>query len=249
MNKSRTKTFRIAVIYIAIISLFPLVHCDIVTWNRDADDRGGEEEEEEEQERREDGHYESLQFQIATDIDSDGLKCLQYSRYFCLLHWVTSERRVRMPQTFDRSEFWELANSSYDKFNWFSLTEIDESGGCCMYQTSVYVERGRMCGFSPGAYFMKVTDFTPINENSKRLNYIQALYNETLCLNVIVQLGFGIGQIQIEGANSSIPSFIIPRGRRDSVFLFYRHAIEHRLDFDWFKQNYICRDLPWICHF
>ena len=48
------------------------------------------------------------------------------SRYFCLLHWVTSERRVRMPQTFDRSEFWELANSSYDKFNWFSLTEIDE---------------------------------------------------------------------------------------------------------------------------
>ena len=49
-----------------------------MTWNRDADDRGGEEEEEEEQERREDGHYESLQFQIATDIDSDGLKCLQY---------------------------------------------------------------------------------------------------------------------------------------------------------------------------
>ena len=95
-------------------------------------------------------------------------------------------------------------------------------------------------------YHEKITDFSSEN---KQLNYIGAFYNNTLCVNVIVQVGFGIGALHIEGANDATSVFILPRGSRESVFMFIGEMIEHQLTFDWFKVNYICRDLPWICRF
>ena len=62
-----------------------------------------------------------------------------------------------------------------------------------------------------------------------------------------MQVGFGVGPIHIIGANNDIPTFFLPRGTMESVFLFTRETIERRLSFDWFKQNYVCQDQPWIC--
>ena len=95
-------------------------------------------------------------------------------------------------------------------------------------------------------YHEKITDFSSEN---KQLNYIGAFYSTTLCVNVIVQVGFGIGSLQIDVANNVTTTFILTRGSMDSVFMFKREMIQQQLTFDWFKVNYICRDLPWICQF
>ncbi|XP_075263814.1 uncharacterized protein LOC142355585 [Convolutriloba macropyga] len=158
--------------------------------------------------------------------------------------WTTTEKRQRVPQLGDRDEFWNFTINSYSRYNWFSFNDND-AGHCCYYQVSMYLLEGRSNGFTPAEYHEKITDFR--SGSNKQLNFIGVEYDPLLCINVISQVGFGIGDLFIDGANDHIPSFMIPRGRRESVFVFTRQSIEYRLTFDWFKMNYICRDQPWIC--
>ena len=93
-------------------------------------------------------NWESLHFQIATNISAYGSKCLMLSYYFCLISWRTTERRPRNIGIRDRIDFWQMANRTYEKYNWYSLGDLD-FGYCCNYQTSTYVVRGMQHGFTP----------------------------------------------------------------------------------------------------
>ena len=93
-------------------------------------------------------HFETLQFQIATNVHRYGRKCLQFSRYYCLVLWLTSETRARIPRRNDRNHFWNLTVRNYTRYNWFSFHERD-AGRCCIFQTMVYTREGMENGFSP----------------------------------------------------------------------------------------------------
>ncbi|XP_063723574.1 uncharacterized protein LOC134851427 [Symsagittifera roscoffensis] len=60
----------------------------------------------------------------------------------------------------------------------------------------MYWRQGMKKGLSPENYIKKLTDMT---EKGKQLNWIKADFNETSCLNVISQVGFGQGALRIEG--------------------------------------------------
>ena len=92
---------------------------------------------------------------------------------------------------------------------------------------------------------LKITDFS--SGPRKHLNYIDAVYSEDLCANVIVQVGFGIGPLGIANGNNDSQIFMLPQGTMENAFLFTRATIEARLNFDWFKLNYVCQEQPWIC--
>ncbi|XP_075251516.1 uncharacterized protein LOC142343980 isoform X2 [Convolutriloba macropyga] len=142
----------------------------------------------------------------------------------------------------DNQHFYDLVTPAFRNINWFSLVE-DEEDPCCLFQTWVYQETGRRKGFDPHEYFSKLTDFS---SEGKHLNHIMAEYNSTLCLNVIYQLGFGTGGLTLRGDFQSNTFIILPQNYPD-VHLFHASTIQQYLTFDWFKENYICIEQPWIC--
>ena len=111
-----------------------------------------------EQNQEIDNHFESLHFQIATDINSAGRSCLEFSRFFCLMLWTTTEKRQRVPQLGDRDEFWNFTINSYSRYNWFSFNDND-AGHCCYYQVSMYLLEGRSNGFTPAEAIVSLFSF------------------------------------------------------------------------------------------
>ncbi|XP_075262734.1 uncharacterized protein LOC142354345 isoform X2 [Convolutriloba macropyga] len=172
--------------------------------------------------------------------------CLQYSQYYCLMLWfsvVPKEGDVREKLSSDRETFFRLIAPKYKKLNWFSLT-VNEKSACCFFQLWVYINKGRDKNYSPQEYFSKVSNYSTYG---KELNYISAEYNDTLCVNVIWAVGFGTGKMVSKGIDSRSDLLIFPPKDFPHVNLFHIDSVRGWLTFDWFKQNYICKDQPWVC--
>ena len=118
-------------------------------------------------------HFETLQFQIATNVHRYGRKCLNFSQYFCLIKFLTTEKRHRLSQINDQMEFWDLAIESYSRSNWYPLYQV-AGEYCCVFQTNMYNREGRRNGFTPSEeavfLFKKINFNLTLNEHNYKNN-------------------------------------------------------------------------------
>ncbi|XP_075255229.1 uncharacterized protein LOC142347949 [Convolutriloba macropyga] len=118
---------------------------------------------------------------------------------------------------------------------------------CCTSQIQTYVHLGHdILKMSPEDYWRKLTDYP--NEDNKPLNYIRAVYDTALCLNFIVEVGFGSGGLApITGAIRPLYRFAFPAMEGVAPRIFPHQRLESELTFSWFKHNIMCKSQPWIC--
>ncbi|XP_075258902.1 uncharacterized protein LOC142350827 [Convolutriloba macropyga] len=145
----------------------------------------------------------------------------------------------------------------YRSLNWFNLNprRYQNNQICCAYQAAQYFMTGRPAGYSPEEYVSKLADFS---DDNKFLNSITVRYNQSQCVNIIERLTFGtpVEQLVVLGfgnhpINFQRPFLMVPQDRSDiHVFDISQstHEIHQRLTFAWFKDNYICKDHPDVCH-
>ncbi|XP_075258906.1 uncharacterized protein LOC142350830 [Convolutriloba macropyga] len=195
--------------------------------------------------------FERTTFQLAGSGDISAEQCAKYSDYYCLNNWETEENRTRAASSNDFRELKELAEANYRWLNWYNINSVADNDACCHYQLQQYWIQGQLKGFSPQEFLDKMSDF---NSHNKHLNYVVARYNSSLCVNVIYRLGYG-SPTQIISSRSGIihnerPFIIVPSQVGDTVALIHTpfHDLREVLNFDWFKENYICRDHPEICY-
>ncbi|XP_075258508.1 uncharacterized protein LOC142350544 [Convolutriloba macropyga] len=192
---------------------------------------------------------ESLDFLLPDPKDDQGLKCFQYSLYFCLMRYWTGTGRDRTVSrnslvNYNSTKFSEMIAPYFRYMNWFSFQEEDKrNGGCCRYQTSVYIEHGLQRGMTAGEYFDKITDFT---DEGKSLVYIKLRYDSECCHNVITQIGFGKGSLKIVGGKKGKDYIFPPLGRED-LHVFSWKVVSRIISFDWFKDQVICKEREWVC--
>ncbi|XP_075256583.1 uncharacterized protein LOC142349055 [Convolutriloba macropyga] len=102
---------------------------------------------------------ESLTFILPFEKDGLGKQCLQYSQWFCLQGFHTTEMKSRQPEEGDLQEFQRKIFYSHQELNWFSFKQNDKANyGCCSLQVDAYQEHGRSRGFSPMEYASKIFD-------------------------------------------------------------------------------------------
>ena len=97
---------------------------------------------------------------------------------------------------------------------------------------------------------------TPIIEKIISIIFLQAVYIPIVCSNLIVEVGFGPGNLtrnfdSIEPRapfmilGSEFKEFGIPGLRESPKFDFDNPG--RNLTFHWFKHNIMCLEHPWIC--
>ncbi|XP_075256534.1 uncharacterized protein LOC142349017 [Convolutriloba macropyga] len=151
-----------------------------------------------------------------------------------------------------------MIRDKYQQLNWYSTANLDlESGGCCVRQSSQYIQNGQRKGLSPEQYLAQASNYSSHN---KHLMYITTRFEPSICKNIITGLGFGsriFDHVRFIGAMDTSIGFIFPpslsshsRGRYDEMMpirTFTEESLERILTFDWFKTNVICKDQSWIC--
>ncbi|XP_075256345.1 uncharacterized protein LOC142348746 [Convolutriloba macropyga] len=180
------------------------------------------------------------------DEDGANYMCSLFSSNYCLIGYVISRTQsARFPHEEDFYDFWEMILPMYRDLNWFSVSRTFnfELGHCCNYQSTVYRMFGQDRGVSPAFFLEKVTNFT---SHGKRLNSIKADFRRDLCVNIIQTVGFGTGSLKRRGGMQGVV-YIFPPDGDERVHLFSYNNIQRELQFDWFKENIICEDQPWIC--
>ena len=75
----------------------------------------------------------------------------------------------------------------------------------------------------------------------------QAIYDDHLCANVIIALGFGGGGILLSGNPRLDFPYLLPFQSFLEFFDFEETNLRNLLTFDWFKMEYICKDQQWVC--
>ena len=115
--------------------------------------------------QNEEDQFESLQFQIAIKVHRYGRKCLNFSQYFCLVRFLTTEKRHRLSEINDQMEFTNLARESYSRYNWYPLYQI-AGEYCCVFQTNMYNREGRRNGFTPSEEAVFLINF-PLTLNQQ----------------------------------------------------------------------------------
>ncbi|XP_075252023.1 uncharacterized protein LOC142344320 [Convolutriloba macropyga] len=127
----------------------------------------------------------------------------------------------------------------------------DPDWRCCSYQRFQYLDRVWPKGYSPEDYLEKLADYR--NED-KRLIAVSAQYNQSLCLNIILAVNFGSidpneNILLMSDAEEGAPYVMAPQDGTSEVYMFGVNSRElrHKLTFDWFKRNYICKEHPEHC--
>ncbi|XP_075258824.1 uncharacterized protein LOC142350754 [Convolutriloba macropyga] len=206
-------------------------------------------------------NIESLVFWVSNGLETFGKKCRQHSKYYCL-------EAYRTPST----EYESLDSSTPGGLNpratwaWFTvlikerwqiINMIDPESPqlCCEDQTMKYLFYGQLRKkWSPEQYLEKLTEYW--DEDNKPLNLITAVYLPIVCRNLIIEIGFGPGNLtrNYNSVRPGLPYLIlggeeygdfgIP-GLRTITFDFENPG--QHLTFHWFKHNIMCKDHPWIC--
>ncbi|XP_075257610.1 uncharacterized protein LOC142349748 [Convolutriloba macropyga] len=189
-------------------------------------------------------NWQSLIFIFPTPINVFGVRCQRYSKYACLFKYEyftpQSERENRRQ---DSRTFEALIRHEYFKYNWFPLTHFRRT--CCSFQRNIYKTYGQEMGVSPHGYYMRITDFT---NGIKLLNWVYAEYQEHLCSNLIVSVGFGQGDIILAGDVRSGYSFILPVFWASDFFIVPDGRFRSFIRFSWFKEQFLCHEQPWMCN-
>merc|ERR1712004_167556 len=123
---------------------------------------------------------------------------------------VEERQSNRFPHLEDYREFHELIGELYRVLNWFSLKKMYsfETGGCCNEQSDMYKNFGQKNGLSPRAYLMHAMNF--YSDSSRKLNFIEVEYDSELCLNIVLMVGFGSGDMTVTGDYFNT-DFILPQ--------------------------------------
>ncbi|XP_075253626.1 uncharacterized protein LOC142345425 [Convolutriloba macropyga] len=166
------------------------------------------------------------------------------SNHFCLTSYsVQGLRWARNASCGDEDEFSDLIQPVYHKINWFSFSLGPEQ--CCEFQTKQYLTYGQSRGLSPQQYFKKITRLQMTPE--KKVNWIKAYFNQHLCLNLIESIGFGVGMFRLTGNFSQDVGFMFPFTYGRQFIVYQRSIIEKNLKYDWFLEQYVCKEQSWAC--
>ncbi|XP_075258826.1 uncharacterized protein LOC142350756 [Convolutriloba macropyga] len=200
--------------------------------------------------------WESLVFWIPNGVSLYGLLCRNRSRYYCLDAYFTQQgsnfgSTSRLDGEASKAWFRIIIKQHYSKINMINFVNPT---GCCDSQVRKYEKYGlQFQNIQPDDYLAKLMDY---NEDGKTLNYVSAVYASKLCMNMLMDIGFGPGQLRrdhhvtvVEGA----PYVLVGRGfgdlglpEIDSVTFDYWN-ISSQLTFHWFKHEIMCKGSPWIC--
>ncbi|XP_075251361.1 uncharacterized protein LOC142343872 [Convolutriloba macropyga] len=192
-------------------------------------------------------------FQLAGFNNENSERCGLYSNFYCLILWSTDKIKRREISWRDGQRIWSLASDNYQRLNWFNILPPKSDFAmedCCLYQGWQFLNDVWSLGYYPEEYIDMLSNYESEN---KTLISITAKYNETICMNVIQGVLFGT-------APSTEPFLLLSDVRGGAgyvtaplessfVFLFGPTELEVRemLTFDWFKENYICKDHPEHC--
>ena len=90
------------------------------------------------------------------------------------------------------------------------------------------------------------------SEEGKHLNYILSYYDHKCQVNIITELGFGIGALRranhmrgMIDERRGIP-YMLKIGHEWTTRIPYENPGDF-VTFSWFKTNVVCPDQPWIC--
>ncbi|XP_075258955.1 uncharacterized protein LOC142350858 [Convolutriloba macropyga] len=204
---------------------------------------------------------ESLVFWVSNGVEGVGRYCRQYSQYYCLDSYRTPS--VEYNETLD-TEFQNGMNPSATKAwfavlikeRWQIINMIDHEDPqlCCEAQSMKYLLYGHLRRkMNPEDYMEKLMEYW--DEDNKPLNFITAVHLPLVCKNLIVEVGFGPGNLTRNlipvkyGApyiilGKEFPGYGIP-GVNTTLFDWADPG--KILTFHWFKHNIMCKEHPWIC--
>ncbi|XP_075258396.1 uncharacterized protein LOC142350423 isoform X2 [Convolutriloba macropyga] len=198
------------------------------------------------------GRWNTLHFILANSFTYWGQQCSNYSDNYCLSGYQSRDVYYnRKPQSKDGYFFDTLIRPVHRMVNWFSFFNGTANTGstCCEQQVLTYLRWGQKFGLSPLRYFKKSTDFRDQSQYpSRTLNRIDSVFDGMLCMNVITSVSFGSGHLVIHGRTVPSMDFILPPRPGETSINRYTYAVlQSNLTFDWFKNNYICKDHPNFC--
>ena len=76
----------------------------------------------------------------------------------------------------------------------------------------------------------------------------QANFEPSICLNVILEIGFGSGALKIDGKVSKDIQFVFPiQYERETVIYSNSQLTSGSLNFRMWKRQFVCPDNPWLC--
>ena len=73
----------------------------------------------------------------------------------------------------------------------------------------------------------------------------QARYDKDSAVNVLSEIGFGIGDLQVDGAKIGM-DYVFPPKMKVTMTVDYDDP-RKQITFDWFKSAVMCKAQPWIC--
>ncbi|XP_075258603.1 uncharacterized protein LOC142350600 [Convolutriloba macropyga] len=206
-------------------------------------------------------YLESLVFWVSNGVERIGQTCRKFSLYYCLESYRTPS--IEYDETIDRHHggLDPTATSAWfnvlirDKWQIINMIDPEDPNFCCSGQTTKYLMYGHLRKkWDPQQYMDKLMEYW--DEDNKPLNYLIAVYIPIVCCNLIVEVGFGPGNLTRNfnsidpGApfvilGSEFDEFGIPGLRESPKFDFYNPG--RNLTFHWFKHNIMCLEHPWIC--
>lgn len=192
-------------------------------------------------------HHESQIITIPSTRSDDNAKdCLRFSTHFCYAGYSILQERslghMLAPDPSELEKFIHEINTIYQKYRWFSFRDAN---GCCVMQMHFYSSSGMSQGLKATEYINKAIDFRS-TRLTKRLNFIKAVFVQELCLNVISQVGFGIGQLERQGEMINV-NYTLPLNANGTSVNYSYKNVATELTFDWIKRNILCQEEPWIC--
>ncbi|XP_063715588.1 uncharacterized protein LOC134842968 [Symsagittifera roscoffensis] len=193
--------------------------------------------------------WQSLRFVMPSGVSTISMNsriCNHLRKNYCLLGYdyqVNHGTALLNSERIDRIVFEDLIRREYNKINWFSLNSNES---CCRFQSDIYINIGHKKGLFPISYYVRVTDFS---RHNKRLNFLKIQNIKEKCLNVILQIGYGTGDLMVTGTIDSSVPLVLPLMARRGLYTMSIEAIKSRtvLSYGWFRTVVICADQPWIC--
>ncbi|XP_063728592.1 uncharacterized protein LOC134856158 [Symsagittifera roscoffensis] len=195
-------------------------------------------------------NWQSQLFVLPTPFNSCGVKCQRYSKYACLYKYqFLASQSDRPSSSGDRRAFEALVRPSFEgttgspSKHEHAHPQID----CAVVSKSPYSESmDKVLGVSPIDYFNLITDVS--DDSSKLLNFIYAEYSDSLCSNIISAVGYGEGNVMYRGRVSLERPFLLPVNMARDFYIIPYDRFRALMNFRWFKEEFLCRDQPWMCN-
>ncbi|XP_075240409.1 uncharacterized protein LOC142335912 [Convolutriloba macropyga] len=150
--------------------------------------------------------------------------------------------------------------SLWKMLNWVQLyagqkKEGEEIERCCQMQLEKYYKYGLRFGYTSEEYLEQLIN---VADDGRVLNYVEARFVNTLCLNIITYVGFGskTEHLKIKSPwnkqNMDYALAVRNQGEKGSntsnqIFKIKEVNLQRDLTFALFKKHFICRGQQWLC--